>query len=64
MELNFRCRTRSKGRRIVAAVSCVLWRKFFGGEVFLLLIVNKFHLIKLVLNAFPAISEGSNLKMF
>ena len=39
-----------------------LWRKCFYGDFFCQLKVCKFHLTMLVLNAFPAISEGLKLK--
>ena len=38
--------------------------KYFYDDVFLLLKVYKFHHTMLVLNAFPAISEGLNFKIF
>ena len=64
MELNFRCRTlRSKVRRILVVVSCVLWRKVFLWRRLLLLKVYMLHHTMLVLNAFQAISECLNLKV-
>ena len=51
---------------------CVTWRilklllklQFFYGQIFLSLKVYKFHQTMLVLNAFPAISEGLKLNFF